>query len=111
MHRADRTTRIHASCDGVWREVGRPQIHGHELHAVVFLGQHRLRIAAAADEAVVRTYEAPKRTIERLVGLGVVAEGDLPEQADRPRAAILPTLGLTTRGVDEGAWRGATTVA
>lgn len=65
MSRPDQTTRIHANIRhrqgelGVWREIGRPQVHGYDLEDAVFL--HERKFVSIADEKVARVFEAPKR--------------------------------------------------
>ncbi len=44
---------------GVWREIGRPQVHGYDLEDAVFL--HERKFVSIADEKVARVFEAPKR--------------------------------------------------
>ncbi|GAB0100834.1 Probable elongator complex protein 2 [Sergentomyia squamirostris] len=58
---ADQTTRIHAQWtkEGVttWHEIGRPQIHGYDLQAIVPLS--RFKFLSAAEEKIIRCFEAP----------------------------------------------------
>lgn len=74
LSRVDQTTRIHGgipSTDGSasWYELARPQVHGYDLLATVFLEE--LRFASIADEKVVRIFEAPRRFVDLMETLHV----------------------------------------
>lgn len=58
----DQTTRFHGCWhhNGIdtWHEIGRPQIHGYDLHCVAFID--RSKFVSGADEKVLRIFVSPK---------------------------------------------------
>ncbi|CEH17802.1 RNA polymerase II elongator complex, subunit ELP2, WD repeat superfamily [Ceraceosorus bombacis] len=73
----DRTTRIHArvriarsaqKSRSAWHEIGRPQTHGHAIHALAWLD--RFALASAAEEKVVRVFESTMGFVQSIVKLG-----------------------------------------
>jgi elongator complex protein 2 len=112
----DQSTRIHGEVrsgdDVSWHELSRPQVHGYDLLDATFLDS--LRFVSIADEKVARVFEAPREFIEtvknlhvaelstdlvsRLIGAGKQLIIDC-HQAERPRAATVPPLGLSNKAV------------
>ena len=80
--RLDQTTRIHGPIPNVdinsptWIELARPQIHGYNVHDVVFL--NALKFVSIADEKVVRVFEAPRTFVTLVENLGI--ENFAPEE-------------------------------
>lgn len=78
-NRPDQTTRIHASIRRtqsgreIWREIGRPQVHGYDLIDAVFL--HERKFVSIADEKVARVFEAPKRFLGLCKHFGILDVG------------------------------------
>ena len=76
----DQTTRIHGPVQMVdgdlcsWHEIARPQVHGYDLHNVVFINP--LKFASIADEKVVRVFEAPRGFVELTTKLRVAQFGE-----------------------------------
>ena len=70
---ADQTARLHAPWkrDGIetWHEMGRPQIHGYDMEDVAFVS--RLRFISAAEEKIVRVFDAPAMFLESSKALGI----------------------------------------
>ncbi|KAG0524708.1 hypothetical protein BDA96_07G234800 [Sorghum bicolor] len=71
----DQTTRIFAPWRNqvnpgdmvYWREIARPQIHGHDLNCVTFIqGSGNHRFVSGADEKVSRVFEAPLSFLKTL---------------------------------------------
>ncbi|KLO16343.1 WD40 repeat-like protein [Schizopora paradoxa] len=99
----DQTTRIHACVrrvknEGeVWREIGRPQVHGYDLVDAVFLSE--TKFVSIADEKVARVFEAPKRF------LGLCKQFDILNaeinKDDLPTAASVPPLGLSNKALSQ----------
>jgi len=52
-----------------WVELARPQVHGHEIFAVRFVGKSGLKLASAAEEKAVRLFDAPQQFVEELSGI------------------------------------------
>lgn len=68
----DQTTRVHApwirkNGKGTWHEVARPQIHGYDMQCIVSLT--RFQFASAAEEKIIRTFQAPANFIENIRAL------------------------------------------
>ncbi|KAL9596206.1 MAG: hypothetical protein Q9219_005958 [cf. Caloplaca sp. 3 TL-2023] len=99
---SDQTTRLHAEwIDRLglsWHEMARPQIHGYNLNCIDTIGE--LQFVSGADEKLLRVFDEPKRTAERLrrlCGIKNIHEKELPP------AANVPVLGLSNKAVDEKA--------
>ena len=73
--RLDQTTRIYGPTRTVnadspsWSELARPQVHGYNLHDVVFL--NALKFVSIADEKVARVFEAPLPFLTLVESLGI----------------------------------------
>ena len=68
---ADQTVRIHAhNTDGAWYELARPQVHGHDFHAVAAIQQphapERFMYASASEEKVIRVFVPPRTFAQSL---------------------------------------------
>ncbi|KAL4789914.1 6-phosphofructo-2-kinase-domain-containing protein [Aspergillus venezuelensis] len=97
---ADQTTRLHAQWvrDGQksWHEFSRPQIHGYDLNCVDTLGPQRF--VSGAEEKLLRVFNEPRpiaQLLEKLSGLTLNTEGELPDTAQ------IPVLGLSNQAVGE----------
>ncbi|KDN41784.1 WD40 repeat-like protein [Tilletiaria anomala UBC 951] len=91
----DRTTRLHGQSKrgkfrSCWYELARPQTHGYSLSSVAWLD--RLSFASAADEKIVRIFEAPRGFVETVKNLGA----DQPDAGSDPAeiAVVLQLPGL-----------------
>ena len=84
----------------LWREVARPQVHGHDLTCVCALRGHRL--ASGAEEKIVRVFEATSSFVENL-GL-ITGRRDKDARSSRPlvQGASMPSLGLSNKAVFRG---------
>lgn len=86
----DKTTRAHGpwrSASGgrrSWHELGRPQIHGHPVQAITFVG--RTRIVTASDEKVARVFDAPGLFLQSLQEWG--ASESIPFEVTHPIAIL-----------------------
>lgn len=100
----DQTTRIHArwKSDGeTYHEIARPQVHGYDMQCLAVLS--RFRFASAAEEKIVRTFQAPGNFVENLRNLvqtGNEAEGDEILKSHQKGASV-PSLGLSNKAVYE----------
>lgn len=68
----DQTTRIHApwnlvNGDVTWHEMARPQVHGYDMQCITSLS--RFQFASAAEEKIIRTFQAPANFIENIRAL------------------------------------------
>lgn len=58
----DQTARFHGCWNqddiDTWHEIGRPQIHGYDLHCIAFID--RFKFVSGADEKVLRIFESPQ---------------------------------------------------
>eukprot|EP00041_Stephanoeca_diplocostata_P005627 m.65244 g.65244 ORF g.65244 m.65244 type:complete len:1053 (+) comp15910_c0_seq8:220-3378(+) len=94
-----------------WHEMARPQIHGYDMRTLCCVAPDV--IASAADEKVIRVFQAPSTTLEDL-GRFVIDATDLRTFAPqlvrqtggngagtptRPMGASIPALGLSNKAV------------
>ncbi|TRY73158.1 hypothetical protein TCAL_02201 [Tigriopus californicus] len=99
----DQTTRLHApyrvsnTSEAVsWHELARPQVHGYDLTCITMLPNHRF--ASGAEEKIVRTFETT-RTF--LANLRSISKETIQENENMvPRMALVPSLGLSNKGVN-----------
>lgn len=72
---SDQTSRIFApwhneTClgnEGMWHEIARPQVHGHDMNCVTIIqGKGNYRYVSGADEKVARVFEAPLSFLKTL---------------------------------------------
>ncbi|XP_055604849.1 elongator complex protein 2 [Uranotaenia lowii] len=98
---ADQTTRIHGCWKptSTWHEIARPQVHGYDMQCLCLLSRYRL--ASAAEEKIVRVFQAPGNFVENFRQLCGV--NDDPEGSDilktTPKGASVPSLGLSNKAV------------
>ena len=82
----------------IWREIGRPQVHGYDLTTVACIGdgKHELkyRFVSGADEKEARAFDAPLSTLRLFKALGTHL-GETDE--GRVERAYIPSLGLSNR--------------
>uniref|UniRef100_A0A182PIP1 Elongator complex protein 2 n=1 Tax=Anopheles epiroticus TaxID=199890 RepID=A0A182PIP1_9DIPT len=102
---ADQTTRIHAPWNRegevTWHELGRPQVHGYDMQCLTLLSRYRL--ASAAEEKIIRIFQAPSNFVQNFRALCGVAndpEGDAVIESN-PMGASVPSLGLSNKAVFE----------
>uniref|UniRef100_A0A182I6K8 Elongator complex protein 2 n=1 Tax=Anopheles arabiensis TaxID=7173 RepID=A0A182I6K8_ANOAR len=103
---ADQTTRVHAPWsrpegEETWHELGRPQVHGYDMQCLTLLSRYRL--ASAAEEKIIRIFQAPSNFVQNFRALcGVVTdpEGDAVVESN-PMGASVPSLGLSNKAVFE----------
>ena len=105
----DQTTRAHAPwkrtaetssppSSRTWREIARPQVHGHDLVCLTSLPGHRF--ASGADEKIVRTFEATNTFLGNLASISGISLA--PGELDKAQGASVPSLGLSNKAVFEG---------
>lgn len=94
---ADKTARIFAKHEGKYVEWARPQVHGHSIFTVSFCSTKGMRYVSGAEERMLRIFDGPSSFYTP--GFRNV------EEERKPRAAILPQLGLSNKPVfaQEGA--------
>uniref|UniRef100_A0A182JJC8 Elongator complex protein 2 n=1 Tax=Anopheles atroparvus TaxID=41427 RepID=A0A182JJC8_ANOAO len=111
---ADQTTRIHAPWRRdlekqvgdygqveTWHEIGRPQVHGYDMQCMTLLSRYRL--ASAAEEKIIRIFQAPSNFVQNFRALCRVTddpEGDTIVEGN-PMGASVPSLGLSNKAVYE----------
>ncbi|CAJ0560163.1 unnamed protein product, partial [Mesorhabditis spiculigera] len=98
----DKTTRIHAPLkDGVWTEVARPQMHGHDMQCVASLGP--TRFVSGAEEKIFRAFNAPETFANSLEAVcGIEKKQLFAGLSLSGFGASVPALGLSNKAVDEG---------
>lgn len=100
----DKTCRLHTvATDNRWHEVGRPQVHGHEINCITSLGINRF--ASGSEEKTIRAFEATRFFMKSLMNQRIIKPFDTPEKYEEyaglleslPLHAQLPALGLSNR--------------
>ena len=113
---ADQTLRLHAQGrGGRWFEFARPQVHGHDFHAVAEVPQPRSAagaawryvFASASEEKVVRVFAAPRVFVQSLAALRQVDWAEVAPAVegglwDAGVSASAPALGLSNKAVRDG---------
>jgi elongator complex protein 2 len=63
---SDMQTKVYGKCSNQWHEISRPQVHGYEINSIItlplFVDPHMnspFRLISAADEKVLRVFDAP----------------------------------------------------
>ncbi len=101
----DQTTRVHSlwkrktGVPSLWREVARPQVHGHDLSCLCVL-PGGARMASGAEEKVVRVFEATRSFVENLGTITGIESGEKSKLM--AQGASVPSLGLSNKAVMEG---------
>uniref|UniRef100_A0A0E0AX08 Elongator complex protein 2 n=1 Tax=Oryza glumipatula TaxID=40148 RepID=A0A0E0AX08_9ORYZ len=105
----DQTTRIFAPWRSqvspgdvtCWREIARPQIHGHDINCVAFIqGTGNHRFVSGADEKVSRVFEAPLsflKTLQHATLLKTDNSGDFDDV--QVLGANMSALGLSQKPI------------
>lgn len=107
----DQTVRVVGCLEGAgtggWTELGRPQVHGHDLSCIAAIPSASpspisvsgYKYASGAEEKVIRVFQSPTAFLETLD----MARGVLIGDRDRSTAygATLPALGLSNKAVFE----------
>lgn len=102
----DQTTRIHASWNRdddskTYHEIARPQVHGYDMQCIAVLS--RYRFASAAEEKIVRTFQAPGNFVENFRNLVHATEDPEGDEIlkTHQKGASVPSLGLSNKAVYE----------
>lgn len=101
---SDQTTRLHAPWimpqgSKSWKEIARPQVHGHDLACIA--STWRLQFVSGAEEKVLRAFEGTRNFIDnfkRLCGANLLEDCSIKELAE---GASVPSLGLSNKAVYE----------
>ena len=95
------------SKERMWREMGRPQVHGYDLNTVACIGnghgEMKHRFVSGADEKEIRTFDAPISTIKLLHMVHGNKLQDNKEYENRVERAFIPSLGLSNRATADDA--------
>lgn len=90
--------------DRLWREVGRPQVHGYDLNTVACIGngggEVKHRIVSGADEKEARAFDAPISTLKLL---SLLHGKNVQDDCKRVERAFIPSLGLSNRATADDA--------
>jgi elongator complex protein 2 len=81
-----------------WHELARPQVHGYNMTCLAFVKSATPlhKYASAAEEKVVRVFEAPQSFVRNLAAASAV-DVDMSAFGDRPLGANMPALGLSNK--------------
>lgn len=66
--------------------MGRPQVHGYDLHCLAII--NRIGFASGADEKVIRVFQSPLNVLENLQKLTTIEFNQELEQHQKVREAI-----------------------
>lgn len=105
---ADQTLRVAArDLDGAWYEFARPQVHGHDFHALVAIPHPEkpglFMFASASEEKVIRVFVAPHTFVQSLALLrGAGSDSAYGSASGGILGATVPALGLSNTAVMEG---------
>lgn len=99
----DKTCRLHSLTKGGWTEVGRPQVHGHEINCVSSIDFGRF--VSGSEEKIIRCFKTTKfcfGSLLKLIEKVHEKELGLGEELEKlshglPLHAVLPALGLSNR--------------
>lgn len=100
----DQTTRIHGCWNNsTYHEIARPQVHGYDMQCLTVLS--RYKFASAAEEKIVRIFQAPGNFVENFRNLvkskdSNDSEGDEILKSNQKGASV-PSLGLSNKIVYE----------
>jgi WD40 repeat protein len=95
-----------------WREVGRPQVHGYDIHTVSCIGgvgdEPYGRFISGSSEKQLRAFDAPCATLRLLDRISNPGPPDVYHETElltsrlqgRPEKSFLPSLGLTNKAVE-----------
>jgi len=84
-----------------WREIARPQIHGHDINCVAFIqGSGNHRFVSGADEKVSRVFEAPLSFLKTLQQ-ATLLKPDISDDFDNVQVlgANMSALGLSQKPI------------
>lgn len=99
----DQTTRIHANCvrgdKTSFHEIARPQIHGYDMQCIAVLS--RYKFASAAEEKIVRAFQAPGNFVENFRNLSKIKDDPEGDEilSSHQKGASVPSLGLSNKAV------------
>eukprot|EP00730_Choanoeca_flexa_P000510 TRINITY_DN10227_c0_g1_i5.p1 TRINITY_DN10227_c0_g1~~TRINITY_DN10227_c0_g1_i5.p1 ORF type:complete len:793 (+),score=117.30 TRINITY_DN10227_c0_g1_i5:2-2380(+) len=95
----DQTARLYAPWQDGWKEIARPQVHGHNMRCLAFVNE--ITYVSGADEKVVRAFRAPRTFADSIQAISNIDYRDLA--SDLSYGASVSALGLTNKAVDESA--------
>lgn len=99
----DQTTRIHGCWNNLtYHEIARPQVHGYDMQCLALLS--RYKFASAAEEKIVRIFQAPGNFVENFRNLVTQKDDDLEGNEiikSNQKGASVPSLGLSNKVVYE----------
>lgn len=86
----------------IWKEIGRPQVHGYDLNSIVCIGDAKgellHRFVSGADEKEIRAFDAPIQTMKLIDILrGDLEQKTILDKDQRVDRAFIPSLGLSNR--------------
>ena len=90
---------INTTDSATWFEVGRAQVHGHDMACLAFTGSHQF--VSGAEEKVLRVFDAPTSCLETLANI-VGQALEPPAREIVALTAHTPALGLSNKAVVHG---------
>jgi WD40 repeat protein len=89
-------------CQSKWTEIGRPQVHGHEIFASKFVDMSGLKLVTASEEKSIRMFTAPQNFLDLMIRVcGTSWEEPGTKRIERVRGASRMALSLTNQPIFE----------
>ncbi|EGG11642.1 uncharacterized protein MELLADRAFT_90995 [Melampsora larici-populina 98AG31] len=80
-----------------WHELGRPQVHGHDLFGLSFIQDKRTQFVSISEEKVIRVFDTTERFVRLAKDLHVINVPYETSIRKRHENATVPPLGLSNR--------------
>ncbi|KAH9811949.1 WD40-repeat-containing domain protein [Melampsora americana] len=80
-----------------WHELGRPQVHGHDLFGLTFIEDKRTQFVSISEEKVIRVFDTTERFVRLAKDLHVINVPYETSIRKRYENATVPPLGLSNR--------------
>ncbi|KAG0149428.1 hypothetical protein CROQUDRAFT_39802 [Cronartium quercuum f. sp. fusiforme G11] len=80
-----------------WHELGRPQVHGHDLFGLSFINDKRTQFVSISEEKVIRVFDTTEKFVRLASDLKAINVPFQTTLRKRYENATIPPLGLSNR--------------